>query len=138
MDSEEQDGRPLMSSTQRWFMLALAAVPLVLGSLRSARPCLVWWTTHALAKVHPFDPIPGEPKKVVRIFAARNEFDPVQVVLRAEAQRITDVDVDASDLKGPNGTLISRDNVVTYFEEFVYLEKPSSIEGRPGEWPDPL
>src|SRR5262249_4474155 len=64
--------------------------------------------------------------------------EPFQVVLRGDAQNVDDVDVEASDLTGPGGSVISKENVTIYFEPYVDLSKPSSSEGRPGEWPDPL
>src|SRR5215467_2404488 len=74
----------------RWPFLPLAAIPLVLGLLRPAAPspALVWWTTHSLEKVRPYDRIPEHAPQSVKIQAARNEFEPFQIVLRAESRAI--------------------------------------------------
>src|SRR5213594_3254470 len=86
---------PLM---HRWLVLTIAAIPLVLSSLRTPAPGLDWWTTSALEKIRPYDRPPAAPTKSVSIAAARNEFESFQIVLRAESQEIEDVDVEISDL----------------------------------------
>jgi len=124
---------------QRWCVLALlACIPILLGSLTPASPAFVWWTAGGLEKIRPYDPVPARPQPSIHLSAARNEFEPFQVVLRADGQDIRNVDVEASDLKGPEGALISKQNITLYFEPFVRLDTPSSIEGGAGEWPDPL
>src|SRR5215471_17663478 len=123
----------------RWLMISLAAVPLFVATLRpTSPPKLIWWTTHALEKIRPSDRVPAEPLKSAAISAARNEFEAFQVVLRAEGQALENVDVDVSDFRGPNGARIAKRYVTVYFEAMLDLKKPSSTEGRDGEWPDPL
>jgi hypothetical protein len=103
-----------------------------------AGPSFVWWVTSEVEKVRPDDPPPSKSENSVHIFAARNEFEPFQIVLRAERQDVRNVDIAASDLKGPGGALISKQNITVYFEPFIKVETPSSVEGNAGEWPDPL
>src|SRR5688500_5821720 len=121
----------------RWLILTLAAVPMLLSSFRTATPGLNWWTTHALEKVRPYDSIPADLNKSVAVSAARNEFEAFQVVLRSEIP-ISAIDVSLSDFTGPKGAVIPSRNAVVFFEGMADLKKPSSIEGRPGLWPDPL
>src|SRR5215475_1343599 len=122
----------------RILMLAIAAVPMLLTSVRTPAPSLDWWTTTALDKVRPNDALPENSNKTVSVSAARNEFEPFQIVLRAVSQEIEMVDVEMSDLTGSQGAVISNQNFTVYFEPFLNLKTPSSIEGRAGEWPDPL
>src|SRR5690348_10342620 len=122
----------------RWFVLTLASIPLLLSGLRPQPDMLVWWTTDALEKIRPYDTPPEALTKSIRVAAARNEFEPFQVVLRSDAHDIANVDIEASDLKGPQGAVLSKDNIGTYFERFMNLPQPSSIEGKAGEWPDAL
>src|SRR5215471_7770263 len=122
----------------RILMLAIAAVPLVLTSFRPPAPSLVWWTTTTLDKVHPSDSPPENLDKSVSVSAARNEFEPFQIVLRSVSQQIEMVDVEVSDLTGPQGAVISKQNFTVYFERFLNLKAASNVEGRAGEWPDPL
>jgi len=122
----------------RWLVLTIAAVPLIFTSLRPAPPPFIWWTTDGLDKVRPFGKPPDNPKHSVEIAAARNEFEPFQVVFRADSENVEGMDLDVSDLKGSDGALVSKENISVYFEKFLDLPQPSSIEGAAGEWPDPL
>src|SRR5205823_9322476 len=70
--------------------------------------------------------------------AARNEFEAFQVVFRAESADVDGIDLYVSDFKGPGKAAISRNNITIYFERYLDLPQPSSIEGAAGEWPDPL
>ncbi len=122
----------------RWYLLAVAAVPLLLSSLRPpAGPDFVWWTTQGMDKVRPYDPPPRELSHDIKISAARNEFEPFQLVLRGEDD-IDGIDIDPSDLRGPGGSSLSKNNITIYYERYLDLKIPSSVEGGTGEWPDPL
>src|SRR5689334_16642466 len=122
----------------RWPLFALAALPLALGYITPAQsPAFAWWTTHSLEKVHPFDPEPQEAEHAVKISAARNEFEPFQVVLHADHQDISGIDVEVTDLRGKAGILPAR-CIEVYLERYLNLARPSSITGGTGEWPDPL
>src|SRR5437867_12943390 len=119
----------------------LATLPLLLVVARDAleqSPDLRVWATHALVKIHPSDPPPDAPILGARISAARNEFEPFQIVLRSETADLDGVDVEATDLTGPRESILSRNLLTIYFERFMNLKTPSSIEGGVGEWPDPL
>jgi hypothetical protein len=123
----------------RWFLLTLALIPLLLSALRSQSPDTpLWWTTDGLEKIRPYDPPPETLSNSIQIAAARNEFEPFQIIVRSDFRDIRAVDVQASDLTGGNGAILSKDNVAIYFERFVNLPQPSNIEGKAGEWPDPL
>ena len=101
---------------------------------------LVWWTTHGLEKVRP-DDRPAAPARAagpVELFAARNEFEPFQLVLRAEERALRQVDAELSDLVAEGGAAIPSRWATVYLERTLRLERPSSIEGAAGEWPDPL
>jgi len=91
-----------------------------------------------LAKVKPEDAAPKAPAKSVELFAGRNEFEPFQIVLRAEERDLPGVDIDFSDFRGSGGAEISKDNISVYLERFLNLKRPSSAEGGTGLWPDPL
>jgi len=99
---------------------------------------LRWWTTHALVKVRPADDPPARPSQGVELFAGRNEFEPFQIVLRADSRDVEKVDVQISDMLGPPGHSIESDNITIYLERYLTFQFPSSLEGKAGEWPDPL
>ena len=84
------------------------------------------------------DSVPPRASRSVQLWAAQNEFEPFQIVLRAERQDVAGIDLEITDLKGPQGTIASKDYVTIYLESFILLKKPSSIEGAAGEWPDRL
>jgi hypothetical protein len=122
----------------RWYFLALAAIPLLLRLLRPVpAPELISWTTGSLEKIHPSDTMPEKAAHGVKIQAARNEFEPFQLALRAQGQDLEAVDVEVSNLQGKT-EIPSEKYVSIYFEQYVNLTRPSSITGGTGEWPDPL
>jgi hypothetical protein len=122
----------------RWYLLALAAIPLLLSLMRPAPvPELHWWTTGSLEKIHPSDTMPANAAHVAKIQAARNEFEPFQLALRAQGQNLENVDVEVSNLQGKT-EIPSEKYVSIYFEQYVTLTRPSSVTGGTGEWPDPL
>jgi hypothetical protein len=100
---------------------------------------ITWWITHPLAKVRPADPAPDPPEKSAELYAARNEFEPFQMVLRPDTKDASGVDVQFTDLRIENGTeVISKENISVYLERYLYLSQPSSRKGEAGYWPDPL
>ncbi|MBV8843467.1 MAG: DUF4091 domain-containing protein [Bryobacterales bacterium] len=98
-----------------------------------------WWVASPLEKIKPTDPEPATPAKAATIYAARNEFEPFQIVLRANGSAVQNVDVTCSDLRTEAGdTITSSDNVTIYAEQFIKITQPSLQSGVPGEYPDPL
>jgi len=91
-----------------------------------------------LSKIKPMDPFPVSPVKSAALQAGRNEFEPFQIVLRADDKDAADIDIEFSDLRSSHGDLISRTNLTVYFEQFLNITQPSVIGGETGLWPDPL
>ena len=80
---------------------------------------------------------PGEAKSA-EIVAARNEYEPLRVILRAGAQALANVRVEASALTGPAGQ-IEAGNVALFREHYIHVFKPSSRSQAPAGWyPDAL
>jgi hypothetical protein len=122
----------------RLLLLAMI-VPVVFAAVRPAAPAsLDWWTTEALSKIRPNDEPPETTKNPVQLYASRNEFESFQAILRAEGQNIQGMDVEVSNLKNSRGGEIPKSSVTIYFERYLDLPQPSSVEGAAGEWPDPL
>jgi hypothetical protein len=67
----------------------------------------VWWTAPGLEKIRPFDPPPEQPNHEINISAARNEFEPFQVILRSDDADVESVDIDVTDLRGPGSLTLS-------------------------------
>src|SRR5579872_1760565 len=114
-------------------MLQLATLP------SETRPSsLAWWVENPMVKVHPGDPAPERAEHRVELLAARNEFEPFQLVLRTDDEDVSGLDIEISDLKGAGGAEISKSNAAVYLEQFVRITQPSMASGTPGLWPDPL
>ena len=121
--------------------LAPCAVVLALFVIqgRAVAPLqLTWWIANPLLKIRPGDAAPGQPTRAAMLYAARNEFEPFQLVLRDDSADLAAVDVQVSDLRSLEGGEISRSNATVYLESYVNLDQPSSVEGDAGQWPDPL
>ncbi|HIE50199.1 MAG TPA: DUF4091 domain-containing protein [Armatimonadetes bacterium] len=98
---------------------------------------LTVWVTHGSERVFQHTP-PGK-QRTARLQAARNEYEPFQIALRAGTETITDVTAEASDLTGPNGAVIRRDHLTLFREHYVYLRRPSyRSEAPPGLYPEAL
>src|SRR5579863_519215 len=94
------------------------------------------WTQSSLVKVRPTDPPTGN--SIVTLKAARNEFEPFQIIVTAPGQGLDEVDITISDLVSDSQDRIAATKIQAYREAFINVATPSTIEGGPGEWPDAL
>jgi len=91
-----------------------------------------------MVKVRPADQ-PKQPPSQISISAARNEYEPFQVVVRSPGGALRGVDVDLSDFHGGRGAKISCENNCTIYRElYIRVTTPSGPYGSIGEWPDAL
>jgi len=98
---------------------------------------LTCWIVHGTTRVKPDDLPTGN--QIVTIKAAKNEYEPFQVILRAEGENLKKVDVSASDLMEKNGHRIKKENITLFREHYVYVRTPSHrCENPPGWYPDAL
>jgi hypothetical protein len=115
--------------------VALLAVLLAPGA-QQARAELRFGVVSANLKVRPGDSVTTETR--ADLIAARNEFEPFQIVFSAdETTRGIAVDV-GTGLKGPDGATIGAEGITLYREAYYRLSVASNNEGGPGRWPDPL
>ncbi len=71
--------------------------------------------------------------------AAKNEFEPFQIVFTSSGGATSGVSVKLSkSLTGPGGATIPDKNVVLYAERYYQVGTASNSEGAAGRWPDPL
>jgi hypothetical protein len=97
----------------------------------------VWWCEGAW-KVGRDRPAPtGKASPAIQIEAARNEFEPVQLVLRAKEANTFIESVSVTDLVGSQ-TRIPASQIRLHEVATVQVEHPSDSLGAPGEYPDPL
>jgi len=99
-------------------------------------PCAVWWAEGAY-KVMREDPVPSAGQGVVRIAAARNEYEPFLLVLRP-AVRMDDVRVAAGPLAGDKSAAIAASDISIRHVDYVKVTTPTDAAGKAGWWPDPL
>ena len=118
--------------------LAILILLSVVRRAGEAAPPFEWWITHSLDKVRPSDPAPERIQRRAQIYAARNEFEPFQIVLRTNEAGIDGLDVEISEFRNVTGASIQKSFTTVYFQKLLNLPKPSSIEGSAGLWPDPL
>jgi len=99
---------------------------------------MVVWSENSLTKIQPATPVKPRPSAIY-LSAARNEYEPFQVVVRSIGGALRGVDVDLSDFHGGRGAKIScRENCTIYRELYIRVTTPSGPYGSIGEWPDPL
>lgn len=122
-----------------WQALVAGAVSILcLVSLCGSACCaMVVWTTHGTTRVFP-QSSPGESREA-RIFAARNEFEPFQVIVRAEEAPLEGVTLEAGALKSDDGNLLDSQYITLFCEHYVYIRRPSyRCTTSPGLYPDAL
>lgn len=107
------------------------------GHLVQSGPlCAVWWAEGAY-KVMKDDPVPAAKGGVIKLAAARNEYEPFLLVLRPEA-RLGEVRVVAGPLTNENGGTISATEISVCHVGYVNVTTPTDALGTAGWWPDPL
>lgn len=104
-------------------------------ALPSAEPVELWWC-EGTYKVSRARAVPLAPRAAIELEAARNEYEPVQLVLRPESD-LTDVRVSVSDLSGP-GAVLSAANIAIAQVAYVKVTRPTDSAGARGWWPDPI
>ena len=104
--------------------------------VQAGPPCAVWWAEGAY-KVLRDDPVPAAVQGVVRIAAARNEYEPFLVVLRPSV-RLDGVRAAAGPLSGEDGGAIAAADISVRHVEYVPVTVPTDAAGTAGWWPDPL
>jgi hypothetical protein len=109
------------------------------------------WAVGNTRKVLPTDPVEkvnhvwSGATRSVGIKAARNEHEPFQLIIAAEDDPLSGVNVTASDLIGPSGS-IGQDNITLYRQTYFEVTQPSDPWGTglpaaiisPGRIPDAL
>ncbi len=128
-----------------WILACAAALPAAAAAaatpgygylVRNDGSCAVWWAEGAY-KVMRDDPVPATERGVIRIAAARNEYEPFLLVLRPSV-RMDAVAVEAGPLAGGQGATIAAADISVRHVEYVKVTAPTDALGEAGWWPDPL
>jgi hypothetical protein len=96
----------------------------------------VWWCD-ATRKIPPKRALPTARSETVTLSAARNDFEAVQVVVRAE-QPLSDLRAATGDLQGPGGATIAADGVKILRVAYHQVHSPTDSTGVRDRWPDAL
>jgi hypothetical protein len=95
------------------------------------------YATDGLSRIRPHD----EPRDAssIAISAARNEYEPFQIVVHAGKDDLESVNARATALRARDGSTIGAANIVFYREQYVHVTQmsPRSMEGE-GWYPDAL
>ncbi|MCS7337356.1 MAG: DUF6067 family protein [Verrucomicrobiae bacterium] len=99
----------------------------------------VWWC-EATWKVGQQRALPQAASDSVQIEAARNEYEPFQLVIRA-GTAFSNVNLSVTDfvkLGGPTNAIIAASNIEACIVEYVPVQFPTDNTCVPGDYPDPL
>jgi hypothetical protein len=116
-----------------------AAGIVLLAAVRSPAPELPMsvYVMDEFARVRPND-APGS-KRVAVLSAARNEYAPFQIVVRAGTGGLKRVNAVAGPLVPKQGHIIAADRIALYREHYIEVEKLSpKSRSKPGWYPDAL
>ena len=99
----------------------------------------IWWcgNTYKVARERA---LPSATNEAVQIYAARNEYEPFQIVLRPDTV-LSNVSVQVSDFVAPQlagAPRFASSNVEIALVEYVTVTRPTDSWGAPGDYPDPL
>lgn len=141
----DQEMRLTVSDVPSGQVVYLARVPFTVSALyahdfgyavRDDSAWSLWWAegTYKVSRVRG---VPWQRASAVEIGAARNEYEPFQLVLRPK-RPLKNVTLTVSDLKSKDGGAIPASNVSVNLVEYVNVEIPTDSFGCVGEWPDPL
>jgi hypothetical protein len=87
------------------------------------------WTTPPSERIFKDDAVPADTGSNVLVYAARNEFEPFQIVVRPASSGSVTVNV---------GSFGSGIEVRIYQVKYVFISQATDSLGRTGDYPDPL
>ncbi len=120
--------------------LEVYAVP---ATMRVPRSQDVRWDVHWAGPCPwPADKMLARPEardRKITLFAARREWEPFQVVVRACGAPVSNISASVTDLKGPGGSILPASGIALFREHYLYVLQPSAGHWYPRiECPDPL
>ncbi len=88
-----------------------------------------FWTAPPSARIFKDDPVPGATGDVVKVYAAKNEFEPFQVIIQPAGSGPFPVNMEAFG-----------DGIETEINQVKYIDIETATDGlgRVGDYPDPL
>ncbi len=133
--ADAETGRLLYSSRSEFSVPSLHDV-----NFGYALPCDefdLWWC-EGTYKVSRRRIPPNQKADFIEIRAARNEYEPFQLVIRPQ-EHLEGVTVEVTDLReSESGKAIGKENISIKLVDYVHVEIPSDVYGCVGDYPDPL
>lgn len=98
----------------------------------------IWWaaSTYKIRRERIVPP-PAERSDAISIQLARNEYEAAQMVINPQKD-ITNFDIKAPSLKGPNGAVLDSDHITINQVDYLHIDHPTDSTGTVDWWPDPL
>ncbi|MBU0610293.1 MAG: hypothetical protein KKI08_20580, partial [Armatimonadetes bacterium] len=128
------DGAPVWAAQTEFHVPTLYAADY--GYAIASRPNLDLWWCEGTHKVGLTRPAPTQAAPV-RLSAARNEYEPIQIVLRPKMQ-LTGLTTTVSAFTGPGGASIPASAFTVKKVEYLKVTIPTDSSSCRGWWPDPL
>ena len=130
-----EEGRRDQMFITSFQVIVPAYPPQAIGGVLAETDWGTVWETCATFKVTPNMGVPLEKSKGIKVFSAKNEFEPFQIILTPNRD-LKDLRVSVGDLVGP-GKIIG-DRISIKMVETVNVTQPTSADCSAGEYPDPL
>jgi hypothetical protein len=105
-------------------------------NLGNDESCALWWA-EGTYKIMQQDPIPNGKIQPVKMHAAGNEYESIQIVLRPH-ETMSNFKIEFQDFKSESGGIIAAGNITVRKVEYVHVIWPTDDYGKPGWYPDPL
>ncbi len=112
-------------------LITILFISRISNSQYSDRP--VVWLTSAMEAIERNEAAPAtiwrgdrsKEMKTIQLMAAKGEYEPFQIVIKAPESNLSNVNVVVSDLKNTEGGVIDRQNITLYREHYIYVDVPS-------------
>jgi hypothetical protein len=127
----------MRTSGRRGLLLGFLCFSTVVPVLVRAETGMVVFAVDGMTRVRPHDP--ARTNLAIAIKAARNEYEPFQIVVRAGTNQLKGVTVEMTDFRSKTGGVIPRGLIKLYREHYLEISKssPKSKDGA-GSYPDAL
>lgn len=130
-----KDGRETLWQAQTSFQVAPLYAADYGYSLGEANGVDLWWCegTHKVSRERSAPTV----RAPVKLAAARNEYEPVQIVLRPR-KAVANMFAEIGDFTGPGGARIPKEAFTVKSVEYLKVNYPTDSSATAGWWPDPL
>ncbi len=97
------------------------------------------WVPTNIEKVLKDQDFPDKRDTSINMYAAKNEYEGTQVIIKADSSGLKNVKVNITDLKHENGSdSIGSNCIKTYKEHYIHVTEPTTRELKAGWYPDAL